>query len=132
MDDALIRELSEDEKREQLQKLWARYGSVALVLAVVIVLIVAIAQGWTHYRRSQQEASGLHYHDAMQQMQQEQFTEAASTLSALSEDATAGYAVAASFMSAEALLSDKQYDEAMTKYQEVAGNPGLVRHSGHN
>lgn len=54
-DDGLIREIDEELRQEQAQKLWKTYGKYVIGVAVVVVFVVAGYQGWTAYDRSQKQ-----------------------------------------------------------------------------
>jgi len=54
-DDALIREIDEELRHEQAQKLWKTYGNYVIGVAVVVVCVVAGYQGWVAYDRSQKQ-----------------------------------------------------------------------------
>ena len=50
-------EIDEDLKRDQMQMLWARYGKIVMAVVAVIVLLVALRQGYVAWQSSQVEAS---------------------------------------------------------------------------
>lgn len=54
-DDGLIREIDEELRQEQAQKLWKTYGKYVIGVAVVVVFVVAGYQGWTAYDQSQKQ-----------------------------------------------------------------------------
>ena len=54
-DDGLIREIDEELRQEQAQKLWKTYGKYVIGVAVVVVFVVAGYQGWTAYDHSQKQ-----------------------------------------------------------------------------
>ena len=58
-------EIDEDLKRDQIQILWARYGKIVMAVVVVIVLLVALRQGYAAWQTSQSEASANAYHQAL-------------------------------------------------------------------
>ena len=49
----LLREIQEDLRRERLEKLWKRYGSVLIGAALAIVVAVAAYQAWKAWELSQ-------------------------------------------------------------------------------
>lgn len=61
----LIREVEEDLRRENLEKLWRKYGSYALTAAVLVVLAVAAYVGWQHYAASRRDARARDYEAAL-------------------------------------------------------------------
>jgi len=51
-DDALLREIDDELRHEQAQKLWQAYGKYVIGIAVAVVVVVAGYQGWRAYDRS--------------------------------------------------------------------------------
>lgn len=62
----IIREVDEELRREQYEKLWRKYGTYAIGLAAVIVLAVAGYFQWQHYAQSQREERARQYEAAFQ------------------------------------------------------------------
>ena len=62
----IIREVDEDLRRENFEKLWRKYGSYALGLAALIVLGVAGYYKWQDYTAHQREARAAQYDKALQ------------------------------------------------------------------
>lgn len=56
-DDALIREINEELRHEQAQKLWKAYGHYVIGVAIAVVIGVAGYQGWRAYDRSVRQES---------------------------------------------------------------------------
>jgi len=51
-DDALLREIDDELRHEQAQKLWKAYGNYVIGVAIAVVIGVASYQGWQAYDRS--------------------------------------------------------------------------------
>jgi hypothetical protein len=62
----IIREVDEELRREQYEKLWRKYGSYAIGLAVVIVLAVAGYFQWQRYAEGQRDGRARQYEAAVQ------------------------------------------------------------------
>lgn len=62
----IIREVDEELRREQYEKLWRKYGTYAIGLAVVIVLAVAGYFQWQHYAQGQRDERARQYEAALQ------------------------------------------------------------------
>src|SRR5215472_18685846 len=60
-----IREVDEDLRRENLEKLWRRYGSYAVAAAVVIILGVAGYVGWQRYAAGQRAERAQQFQAAL-------------------------------------------------------------------
>jgi hypothetical protein len=62
----IIREIDEDLRRENLEKLWRKYGIYLLGLAVVIVLAIAGYTGWQRYSESYRAERARQYESVLQ------------------------------------------------------------------
>jgi hypothetical protein len=62
----IIREVDEELRRENFEKLWRKYGSYAAGLAVLIVLAVAGYFQWQHYTQNQRDERARQYEAAVQ------------------------------------------------------------------
>ena len=62
----IIREVDEELRREQYEKLWRKYGTYAVGLAAVIVLAVGGFFQWQHYTQGQREERARQYEAAVQ------------------------------------------------------------------
>lgn len=62
----IIREVDEELRRENFEKLWRKYGSYALGVGIVIVLVVAGVIMWRDYTTGQREARARQYDAALQ------------------------------------------------------------------
>src|SRR3990172_8191602 len=49
----IFREIDEDLRRDNLTRLWQRYGTAVVAAAVVVVLATAATVGWQRYEQSQ-------------------------------------------------------------------------------
>ncbi len=56
-DDALIREINDELRQEQAQKLWQTYGKYVIGVAVAVVVVVASYQGWRAYDRNARQSA---------------------------------------------------------------------------
>ena len=93
-----IREIDEDLRRENLEKLWRKYGIYALGLAVVIVLAIAAYTGWRHYSENYRVERAREYESALQLVAAGD-AKAADALAALATDDD-GYAALAKLQAA--------------------------------
>jgi len=130
-EDALIREVNDDLREEQMMKLWQRYGGYVVGVAVVIVAIVAGYQGWKHYDVSTRSSEGERFQTASQLAQQGNEQDALTAMRALADDASSGYGVLARMQEAALLTKQGDAAKAAALYQQIArDNLGNVALSG--
>ena len=73
-DESLFREVDEEVRKEQIAKIWKRYGNVFVGLSIGIVVAVAGLKGWQYWQRVQAEKAGSAYFAAAT-LQQDQESE---------------------------------------------------------
>ena len=130
-DDALIREINEDLREEQMKKLWQRYGGYVVGVALLIVVIVAGYQGWKQYDISTRSSEGEQFHTALQLVRSGNDAQAMAAMRTLSEDASTGYGVLAQFQEAALLAKQGDAPGAASLYKQIAReNTGNVALSG--
>lgn len=130
-DDALIREVNDELREEQMKKLWQRYGGFVVGVAVLIVAIVAGYQGWKHYDVTTRSSEGEQFHTALQLAETGNSAEALNAMRTLSGDASSGYGVLAQFQEAALLADQGDASGAAALYQQIArANVGNVALSG--
>jgi hypothetical protein len=101
--DQLLREIDEDLKREQWEKLWKAYGRYLVGALVIVVAIVLAFVGWREYRERQLAADGLAYWKADRQAAFGEYRAAADGFDMLIKSGNAGYPELAGLREAAAL-----------------------------
>ncbi len=94
-DESLIREVDEEVRLEQYQRLWKHYGNFVIALTVVVVASVAGYKGWQYYDVSRSETAAREYFAALSLAAQGKPEEAASGLQAVGGGGHRGYAMLA-------------------------------------
>jgi hypothetical protein len=118
--DQLLREIDEDLKREQWQKLWKAYGRYAVAgLTVVVVVAVGIV-GWRGYRDSQLADDGLMYWKADRQAAFGDYHAAADGFHELAQSGLEGYPELAGLREAAALAQAGDREAALDIYDQIA------------
>src|SRR5262245_18087432 len=79
----IFREVDEDLRREQLKKLWDRYGSYVMGLAILIVVAVGGYKGWEWWELRQAQASGDRFVAALKLAEQNKHDDAIAALADL-------------------------------------------------
>jgi len=123
--DALAREIDEELRREQLLKLWEKYG--IHVIAVVVLLIAGIAgYKYLESRRLQAaEATGASFTTAVRETAQGKGAEAQKALETIVSGGPAGYAALARLRLAAAERDAGHTAQAAAAYEAIAGQKGL-------
>ena len=130
-EDALIREVNEELREEQMMKLWRSYGSYVVGVAVVIVAIVAGYQGWKSYDISTRTDEGNRFYNVTQLAQSGDAAGAIAAAAELADDASSGYGILARFQQAALLAKQGDAAGAAQLYQDIAReNVGNVAFSG--
>jgi hypothetical protein len=93
----IFREVDEDIRREQIRKLWDRFGPYVLGLAVLIVAGTAGYRGWEYWQEQRAAASGDRFMTAIDLSTSGKHSEAIAALDALSKDGSGAYPVLARF-----------------------------------
>jgi hypothetical protein len=124
-EESLFREVDEEVRREQLAKVWQRYGSVFVGLSLGIVLAVAGIKGWQYWQRSQAEAAGSAYFAAVVLDEDKKPDQALAAFETLAAGGHGGYAVLARFRVADTLAGNGDNDAALKAYDELAGDSSI-------
>ena len=117
----IFREVEEDLRREELRKIWDKYGIYVVGLALGIVLVTAAVVGWRAYSLSEAEEASLAYEAALAEAE-ETPEAAAEKLAALAEESPAGYAALAQLRRAAALAEEGDRQGAISVYEQLASN----------
>jgi hypothetical protein len=118
--DALAREIDEELRREQLLKLWDRYGTLVLAAAALLILGVG---GWQYYKHRQtqaSEAASTQYIVALGDFSAKRSDEALKRLDALIPNAPPGYAALARLRAAAHDAAEGNSLGALTAYDQIA------------
>lgn len=116
----IFKEVDEDLRRDQLNKLWKRYGVFVIAGAVAIVAATGGYVAWKNYRQQQLTAQGDAFVQALVLRAQGQTREAVDAFANLAEGTDDGIATLARFNQA-ALLADRgDPGEAVKVYDRIA------------
>jgi hypothetical protein len=121
-DEAFLREVDEELRRDELASIWTRYGRWFLL---AIVLGLATLGGTIYWRYHQNQVAGAEgeklqkvYDDLVAQ----NFTAAKAPLDELAASKIAGYRALARFSQADLLLHKDDLKGAAAKFAEIAGD----------
>jgi hypothetical protein len=117
----LFREVDEEVRREQLKKLWDRYGNYAVAAAVLIVLAVAGWRGYGWWEAKQAAEAGAAFEVASNLAEAGKHSEAEAAFAKLASNATASYRHLARVREA-AELAHTDAKAAVAAYDKIAAD----------
>lgn len=118
----IIREIDEELRSDRVRKLWRTYGPYVIGAAVVIVLAVAVNEGWSWWQNSNSARSSDQFYSALELADG---TDTAGALKALDEVIAAnhgGYPALARFREAALLAKDGKATEAIAAYDALSSS----------
>jgi len=118
----IVREVDEELRNEQYQKLWEKYRTAILVAAAAIVLIVAGYKGWQGYRASQAAAAGAQFDSATALLAAGKPADATKALETIASSGPGAYATLANLRLAAQAAQDGKAADAIGRYDAVANN----------
>ncbi len=120
--DVMLRELENEVRREQMAKLWDRYGIYAIAVAVLIVVAVGGYKWWEAQSLSAAAEAGARYQTAMQLVEQGKPGEARQVFEAMAQNAPSGYASLARLQLAGEAASAGKTDDALRAFEAIAAD----------
>ena len=120
----IFREVDEDLRREEIAKLWDKYGVFALIGAVCIVLAVAVFKAYGWWEAKQITENGTAFHQATGLVAASKNTEALAALDKLVKEAPAGYRMLAGLEVAALHTKEGRKAEAVAVYDRMAAGSG--------
>src|SRR5436189_1922768 len=126
----IFREVDEDLRREQLKKLWERFGVYVLGGAVLIVVLVAGYKFYEYWQDSRAQATGDRFVAALKLADQGKHDEAEAALAAIVANGSGGYPILAGFRVAAEKAAVGDDKGAVAEYDAIAARadtPALVR-----
>jgi hypothetical protein len=125
----IFKEVDEDIRREQLKRIWDRYGIYVIGLAVLIVIGTAGYRGWEYWQERQAQATGDRFVAAIQLSEDGSHEEAIAALEAIKSDGGGGYPALAGFRIAAELAQAGDTAGAVSEYDTIAASnaPQLIR-----
>jgi hypothetical protein len=120
----IFREIEDELRRENLLKLWARYGKY-VIAGVVLALVVAGGWvGWRDHLTATRQAEGGRYSEALTLSRAGKDADAAKEFAALAQHG-GGYRIPAQFEEAELLARRGDAKAAVLLYDKIADSPGI-------
>ncbi len=125
----VFREVDEEVRREQLKKLWERYGHYAVALAVLVVLGVAAWRGYSWWEAKKSSEAGAAFEAAITLSDAGKHAEADAAFAKIADDGSSGYRSLARLRAATELAQTdpKAAVAAFEKISNDSSNTPVVR-----
>jgi len=114
-------EVDEEVRREQIKKLWERYGNLVVALAVLIVAGVAGWRGYDYWQNKRAAETGAQFTAAALLAEQGKHEEAEKAFAKVAAEGSAGYRVLARLREA-AELAARDPKAAVAAYDDIAAS----------
>lgn len=121
-DEAFLREVDEEYRRDQMLSIWQRYGK--LIVAGVVIALLALA-GWLYWQNHTTSVAGKRgedYDAALQLLQQNQPGQALPALDKVAQGKSDGYAALARISEGNLLLERNDVSGAAAKFAAVVND----------
>jgi len=121
----IFKEVDEGLRRDNLEKLWKKYGFQFIGMAVAVVLAVAGWQGWQAYDLDQRGKLSDRYGAALDLAQGGDTAAGLDAMIDMSEASDSGYAGLAAFEEARLRVESGDTAGAIALWDRIAGESGL-------
>jgi len=121
-DSDIFREVEEEMRREQLARMWDKYGIYVIAVAACIVLFVAAYKGYGWYQAKRASENGTAFFQATTLVDDKKGAEASDALNKLVKQAPEGYRVLARLELAAVHAREGRNADAMKLYDQVAAS----------
>jgi len=117
----IFQEVDEEVRREQLKKLWDRYGTYFIAACVLLVVGVGAWRGYEWWQAKRAGESGAAFEQAVSLAEAGKTQDAEAAFAKLATDGTAGYRVLARLREAAAVATTDR-PAAVKDYDEIAAD----------
>jgi hypothetical protein len=116
----IFREIDEELRRDNLLKLWQRYGRYIIAAVVVALVIAGGIVAWRNHQQTQRQAQSVRYAAALSLLRQGKDAEAAKIFAAVTDEG-GGYGTLAIFEAAD-LAAKSDTKAAVADYDKIAAS----------
>ncbi len=124
-DDSFIREVNQELRQDKAKALWDRFGPIAIVAAVVVVLATAAFVTYEWWVDSRADASGDAFAQALTLAKDGKQDDALKALSDLETSGYGAYPLLARMRAATVLADKGDFAGAVTQFDEVAADGSI-------
>ena len=115
----IFREIDEELRRDNLLKLWSRYGRYIVAVAVFALVVAGGIVAWRDHQRSERLAQSARYAGALALARDGKEADAVKVFAAINREG-GGYALLASFEEAALLAKSGDREGAAAAYDRIA------------
>lgn len=119
----IFHEVDEEVRREQLKKLWQRYGNYIIAACILVIAAVGAWRGYDWWESKRAAEAGAAFEQAVTLAEAGKRQEAEAAFAKLASDGTAGYRVLARLREA-AELAPADRKAAVKAYEDIAADRG--------
>ncbi len=123
--DLLIKEVDEDLRQDELNRLWTKHGGLLTAGVVALVLAVAGWQGWQGWDAKQRQAASSRYSETAVLAEQGKRDEAAEVLGKLAAEGPKGYRLLAELRRADMAQQAGDFTGAAALYGKIAADSSV-------
>ncbi len=124
-DEAFLREVDEELRRDQIVGVWRNYGRLILAVVVGGLAIFAAILGWRAWSHGGSEKKAIELQQAYDSIASGNEKAAKAPIDKLAADSAPGYRALAKLLQANDLLAAGKNKEAAAKFGEVAGDTSI-------
>jgi len=117
----IFQEVDEEVRREQLKKLWQRYGNYIIAACILVIVAVGAWRGYEWWETKKAAEAGAAFEQAVTLAESGKHQEAEAAFAKLATDGTAGYRVLARLREA-AELARTDRKSAVNAYDAIAAD----------
>jgi hypothetical protein len=121
----IFREIDEELRRDNLLKLWARYGRWIIAAAAVVLLAAGAAAAWRSHLLAERRAEATRYQGAVSLALDGKAADATKVFAAVAKEG-GGYALLAAFEEAGLLAKAGDHKAAIGRYDRIASAAGIA------
>jgi hypothetical protein len=121
----IFREIDEELRRDNLLKLWSRYGRHVVAAAIGVLLVAAGIVAWRNHQLGERRAEATRYAGALSLAQNGRSAEAEKVFGVIAKEG-GGYALLASFEEAGLLAKSGNRKAAIAIYDRITASPGMA------
>jgi hypothetical protein len=120
----ILREIDEELRRDNLLKLWSRYGRYIIAVGVFALVVAGGIVAWRDHQLTERRAQSARYASALALARGGKEPDALKVFQAVASEG-GGYAVLASFEEAGLLAKSGDADKAVATYDRIAASGEL-------